>query len=129
MNKFIYKIAGDTSSRPDVPTISRFVSPWDTSGWYSVLPDFKAGKAVYSNTGDTVVSCPKKYRGADYIMTFNSAAEGFDDKQEVDFFVERDAVVSVCLDKSAPLPDWAADYTDTGDTVALSGGAKYRVFE
>ena len=129
MNRFIYKNAGDTSSRPEVPTVSRFVSPWDTSGWYSVLPDFSVGKEVYSNTKDTVASCPKKYRGADYIMTFNSAAEGFDDKQEVDFFVERDAVVSVCLDKGAPLPDWAAEYSDTGDEIALSGGAKYRVFE
>ena len=129
MIKFIYKKAGKTAMRPEVPVISRFVSPWDTSGWYSVLPDFSVGSRVYSNTGDTVAKCPQKYRGAEYIMTFNSNAEGFDDKQEVDFFVERDAVVSVCLDKNAPLPEWAADFKATGDKVTLSSGAEYTIYE
>lgn len=129
MLKFIYKNAGKTTSRPEVPVMSRFVSPWDTSGWYSVLPDFDVGSRVYSNTEDTVASCPQKYRGAEYIMTFNSNAEGFDDKQEVDFYVERDAVVSVCLDAGAPLPEWAAEYKSTGDEVTLSSGAKYVIIE
>lgn len=129
MIRFIYKNAGKTSCLPDKPVISRFVSPWDTSGWYSLLPDFSVGKKVYSNTADTVVSCPEKYVGAEYIMTFNSNAEGFDDKQEVDFFIERDAVVSVCLDARAPLPEWAGDFADTGDMIVLSGGGKYRAFE
>lgn len=129
MNRFIYKNSGKTNFRPEKPTISRFVSPWDTSGWYSVLPDFSVGKKVYSNTTDTVSFCGEKYVGADYIMTFNSEAEGFDDKQEVDFFVERDSVVSVCLDKNAALPEWVCGYTDTGDTIKLSGGGEYSVFE
>lgn len=128
MNKFIYKNAGDAKNIPDVPTISRFVSPWDTSGWYSVLPEFRAGSKIYSNTDTSVLSCPKKYFGADYIMTFNSTAEGFDDKQEVDFFVECDAIVSVCYDDAA-IPDEAADFADTGDTIIASNGANYRVFE
>ena len=129
MNRFIYKSAGDVFHRPKDPTTSRFVSPWDTSGWYSVLPDFNTGKTVYSNSDAVVVSCDEKYIGADYIMTFNSNAEGFDDKQEVDFFVECDSIVSVFLDKSAPAPAWANDYTNTGDTAALSNGAKYVAFE
>lgn len=129
MLKFIYKNAGKTTLRPDVPVMSRFVSPWDTSGWYSVLPDFDVGSRVYSNTEDVIAACPRKYRGAEYIMTFNSNAEGFDDKQEVDFYVERAAVVSVCLDKSAPLPEWAAEYKNTGDEVTLSSGAEYVIYE
>jgi len=129
MNRFIYKSAGDVSRRPKKPTISRFVSPWDTSGWYSVLPDFGVGKAVYSNTDAVVLSCDEKYFGADYIMTFNSAAEGFDDKQEVDFFVESDSVVSVFLDAGVPAPSWADDFKNTGDTAILSNGAKYVAFE
>ena len=129
MNKFIYKNAGSAKELPRRPIISRFVSPWDTSGWYSVLPDFMAGKKIYSNTDTKVLSCPKKYFGSDFIMTFNSAAEGFDDKQEVDFFVECDATVSVCLDDGAPLPDWIGDFADTGDAVIVSNGVNYKIYE
>lgn len=129
MNKFIYKNAGSVNSLPENPIISRFVSPWDTSGWYSVLPDFKAGKKIYSNVDVKVLSCPKKYYGSDYIMTFNSNAEGFDDKQEVDFYVECDAIVDVCLDASAPLPEWIGGFVDTGDTVITTNGANYRIYE
>ncbi|MBO4353549.1 MAG: hypothetical protein J5860_01270, partial [Clostridia bacterium] len=129
MNRFIYKNAGSVSHRPKTPSISRFVSPWDTSGWYSVLPDFNVGKKVYSNSAATVASCDEKYKGADYIMTFNSAAEGFDDRQEVDFYVETDSVVTVFLDASEPLPEWAGDYKDTCDVAVLSNGAKYAALE
>lgn len=129
MKQFIYKNSGSASKLPVTPTISRFVSPWDTSGWYSVLPDFDKGVEIYSNSNDKIASCDEKYIGAEYIMTFNSAVHGFDDRQEVDFFVERDAVVSVCLDKNEALPEWIDDYTVTNDEMVTSNGAVYTVVE
>ena len=83
----------DGALYPEAPVIGRFVSPWDTSGWYSVYANFAVGAKLHSNEEVTAASVPERYAGADYIMTFNSRAQGFDDKQEVDFFCERDAVV------------------------------------
>ena len=78
---------------PRKPVISRFVAPWDTSGWYGVWPDLQPGSRLYTNSEAQVAQLPEKYRGVPYIRTYNSNAEGFDDKQEVDFYVEQDAVV------------------------------------
>ena len=64
-------------------------------------------------------------------MTFNSRADGFDDKQEVDFFCERDAVVSVALDArlSLALPSFIAEFTVTGESLLASDGREYLLFE
>ena len=114
---------------PESPIIGRFVSPWDTSGWYSVYANFAVGAKLHSNEEITASAVPARYIGADYIMTFNSRADGFDDKQEVDFFCERDAVVAVALDETMPIPEWTADFFATGDKIIGSDGRAYVIFE
>ena len=114
---------------PESPIIGRFVSPWDTSGWYSVYANFGVGAKLHSNETVTAAKVPSRYVGADYIMTFNSQADGFDDKQEVDFFCERDAVVAVAIDATMPTPDWTADFLATGDKIEGSDGRSYVVYE
>ena len=44
---------------PPCPVISRFVAPWDTSGWYGVCPDFAEGKRLYSNSDACVTVLPE----------------------------------------------------------------------
>ena len=34
---------------PEAPLIGRFVSPWDTSGWYSVYANMGVGAKLHSN--------------------------------------------------------------------------------
>ena len=114
---------------PESPIIGRFVSPWDTSGWYSVYANFAVGAKLHSNEEITASAVPARYVGADYIMTFNSRADGFDDKQEVDFFCERDAVVAVALDETMAIPAWTEDFLATGDKIQGSDGRAYVIFE
>ena len=114
---------------PAAPIIGRFVSPWDTSGWYSVYANFGIGAKLHSNEEITAATVPERFVGADYIMTFNSQADGFDDKQEVDFFCERDAVVAVALDASAALPDWVVTFTATAEHITGTDGRAYTIFE
>lgn len=111
---------------PACPIISRFVAPWDTSGWYSVFPDFSVGKRLYSNSDVTVTALPDKYCGWEYIMTFDSKTDGFDDKQEVDFYLEQDATIFVALEYSAPY-DFLPAFKDTEDTMQASDGTIYRI--
>jgi len=128
MDKFIYKSSGNTGFVPNTPTLSRFVSPWDTSGWYTALPCFNIGAEVHSNSDVKVVSAPEKFIGADYIMTFNSNVHGFDDKQELTFFAERDCEVFIAVDKRVTLPDDFSDWTKTDDIIALSDGSERVVY-
>ena len=114
---------------PEAPIMGRFVSPWDTSGWYSVYANFGVGAKLHSNEEVTLTTLPAKYEGADYIMTFNSKADGFDDKQEVDFYCERNAIVAVALDSTMELPEWTADFTATGEKLTASDGREYAIFE
>lgn len=83
---------------PERPLISRFVAPWDTSGWYYAAPCFAAGSRLYSNADVTAESVPACLLGGNQIVTFDSFREGFDDKQGVTFFCERDCNVYVALD-------------------------------
>lgn len=130
MVNYIYENSGNTSHYPVKPVTSRFVSPWDTSGWYSVLPDFGTGSPVYSNTDVTVSECPAQLEGSEYIMTFNSFAAGFDDKQEVDFYVEQNSVVAVCIDrKIGTFPEFTNDFEHKDYAVKLTDGTVYDVFE
>ncbi len=112
---------------PAKPLTSRFVAPWDTSGWYYVSPNMAVGSKIYSNSDVTIASIDEKYVGADYIVTFNSAADGFDDKQEVDFFAERDITVFAAYDKKN-IPDYTAEWTATGDEMTSSDGTVYAIF-
>ncbi|MBQ7309667.1 MAG: hypothetical protein IJW87_05760 [Clostridia bacterium] len=114
---------------PEAPIMGRFVSPWDTSGWYSVYANFSVGAKLHSNEEVTLTALPAKYEGADYIMTFNSKADGFDDKQEVDFYCERDAIVAVALDSTMEMPAWTADFTATGEKLTANDGREYVIFE
>ena len=112
---------------PAKPLTSRFVAPWDTSGWYYVCPNFALGSKLYSNSDVTVAKLPEKYVGADYVVTFNSAADGFDDKQEVDFFAERDITVFVAFDKKN-IPAYACEWSATGDVMTSSDGTEYAIY-
>lgn len=86
---------------PKKPGISRFVAPWDTSGWYFMAEHFAPGCRIYSNADITVTECPEILMGCDYIVTYDSATDGFDDKQEVDFFIEQTGEVYAALDADA----------------------------
>ncbi len=112
---------------PRKPVISRFVAPWDTSGWYGVWPDLQPGSRLYTNSEAQVAQLPEKYRGVPYIRTYNSNAEGFDDKQEVDFYVEQDAVVYAALDDRC-VPDFLEQFQDSGDVLTSTDGTVYRIF-
>lgn len=131
MNTNFHNRRSDGGCYPEAPIIGRFVSPWDTSGWYSVFAGFDVGAKLHSNEEVTAATVPERWRGADYIMTFNSRAHGFDDKQEVDFFCERDAVVAVALDMrlSHALPSFTAEFTSTAESILGSDGRSYLLFE
>lgn len=117
----------NVNSVPMRPLTSRFVAPWDTSGWYYICPNMAVGSKLYSNSEDTIAEIDAKYIGADYVVTFNSTADGFDDKQEVDFFAERDITVYVCLDK-CNIPEYAAEWCATGDIMKSSAGVEYAIY-
>ena len=67
---------------PASPITSRFVAPWDTSGWYYVCGNLNIGSKMYSNMDITVKSIDPLYFGSDYILTYDSKAEGFLDTPE-----------------------------------------------
>lgn len=102
---------------PEKPLISRFVAPWDTSGWYYPAPEFSTGSRLYSNADVTALNVPDCLLGGEHIVTFDSHRENFDDKQGVAFFCERTCEVYVALHAQADagfLPGFtAADATMT----------------
>ncbi len=116
---------------PEAPLIGRFVSPWDTSGWYSVYANFTTGSKLHSNEEVTAASIPARLEGADYIMTFNATADGLPDKhkQEVDFFAERDMTVLVAVDAAVALPACIEGWKETGEKIEGSDGRSYLLFE
>ena len=113
---------------PTCPTVSRFVAPWDTSGWYGVYPDFAPGKPIYSNSPTYILQASNRYLGADYIVTYDSIAEGFDDKQGVLFYVERNAVVYIALDQHVET-EILKGFCANGDTMDASNGCTYRLLQ
>ena len=112
---------------PKRPGISRFVAPWDTSGWYYMAANFAEGCRIYSNASITVTECPAFLRGCDYIVTYDSATDGFDDKQEVDFFIERAGEVYAALDEAAPT-DFLTGFTRTSAVIRTDAGDTYHLF-
>ncbi len=110
------------------PVISRFVAPWDTSGWYTVSHGLKKGSRVRTNRNIRVTGLPKAYEGAEYVKTFDSMLDGFDDKEGMDLYLETAADVFVALDPSY-IPDVFRGFDDTGRSVSLSDGVKYRVYK
>ena len=54
---------------PAKPLTSRFVAPWDTSGWYYVWPNMAVGSKIYSNSDVTIAKIDEKYVGADYVVS------------------------------------------------------------
>lgn len=131
MNQNPHNRRSEVAYYPEAPIIGRFVSPWDTSGWYSVYAGLDVGAKLHSNEEVTAAFVPERWRGADYIMTFNSRAQGFDDKGEVDFFCERDAVVAVALDArlSESLPDITTEFAAAKEQLQGSDGRSYLLFE
>ncbi|OQB52997.1 MAG: Exo-poly-alpha-D-galacturonosidase precursor [Firmicutes bacterium ADurb.Bin146] len=112
---------------PKTPLTSRFVSPWDTSGWYSVKCNFQKGALLYSNCTDTVKDIDECYAGADYIQTFNSKAINLIDHPELDFFVETYADVTVAMEESCK-PEWLKTWINTERIMTSSKGTKYCLY-
>ena len=75
MNQNPHNRRSEVAYYPEAPIIGRFVSPWDTSGWYSVYAGLDVGAKLHSNEEVTAAFVPERWRGADYIMTFNSRAQ------------------------------------------------------
>ena len=65
--------------------------------------------------------------GCDYIVTYDSATDGFDDKQEVDFFIEQTGEVYAALDADAPA-DFPTGFARTDLVVRTDAGDTYRLF-
>ncbi|MBQ9195987.1 MAG: hypothetical protein IJ157_01995 [Clostridia bacterium] len=112
---------------PVKPAISRFVAPWDASGWYYMDADLQPESRVYSNADIRIAQMPDCLRGCDHIVTYDSAAEGFDDKQEVDFYTERRAAVYVALDGEAD-PSFLTEFAPTDLTVTTDAGDVYTLY-
>ena len=110
------------------PVISRFVAPWDTSGWYVAETGLKTGSRVRTNANVRVTKLPDEFKGAEYIQTFDSLLDGFDDKEGMDFYLETPADVYLALDPSY-IPDVFPDFADVKKTVSLSDGVRYKVFK
>ncbi len=115
------------SACPKTPLTSRFVAPWDTCGWYQIAPDLQVGSEMHTNCATKVLDLPCCYKGADYVKTFDSTADGFNDKQEARFNVERNVVVGVALCDGVR-PAWLADWTAT-DMVLSTDNGNYAIFE
>lgn len=113
---------------PPFPTMSRFVAPWDTCGWYAGREALQVGARLYTNADAQVTSIPAGYLGADYVCMFDSQSQGFDDKQEVCFRVERDAIVGVAFPEGVPHPDWLKDFTPSADMLGTTLG-NWPIFE
>ena len=45
---------------PAKPLTSRFVAPWDTSGWYYVWPNMAVGSKIYSTSDVTIAEIDEK---------------------------------------------------------------------
>ena len=115
------------------PVISRFSPPWDADGWYYVCRNFNKRSKIYSNADVSPVKFPKKYFGADLIVTFDSIREGKDDHQECDFYVERDCTVALAFEKSmienGLAPEWTSDFVLSELEIITSEKKRYGIFE
>ncbi|MCQ2792163.1 MAG: glycosyl hydrolase family 28 protein [Bacilli bacterium] len=122
MNNLLNKI-------PATPTSSRFVAPWDTSGWYYLQENLKVGSRIYSNVDAKITSLPKKYVGADYIVTFDTkAAKLSETRQGFDFFLERAATVYLAVDKTIP-SKLIKGFKLTKDIIKVSNKITYYVYQ
>ena len=107
---------------PETPAVSRFVAPWDTCGWYAAYENLHVGAPLYTNAATRVLGLPAAYEGADYIRMFDSEAQGFDDKQEICFRTECEAILGLALDPNGPQPDWLRDFTRTDASLVTDLG-------
>ena len=123
----------NSAYRPMSPVISRFSPPWDADGWYYVCRNFNKRSKIYSNADVSPVKFPKKYFGADLIVTFDSIREGKDDHQECDFYVERDCTVALAFEKSmienGLAPEWTSDFVLSELEIITSEKKRYGIFE
>ena len=87
----------------------------------------RRGSRIYANAEIHVEDLPQWLEGCDYIVTFDSASEGFDDKQEVDFFVERQAEVYAALPGEADAA-FLAGFVRTNLTVTTDAGDVYALY-
>ncbi|MDY2836126.1 MAG: glycosyl hydrolase family 28 protein [Candidatus Aphodomonas sp.] len=119
---------GSTIDRmPECPVVSRFVAPWDTSGWYYVAPGFCTGERLYSNVEICAGEVPPELCGGEYIVVYDSFSEGFDDKQGANFVVERPARVFIALDCRAD-GAFLKGFLPSEMTMTATDGTRYRIF-
>lgn len=108
---------------PDKPSISRFAPPFDTAGWYTQRTDLGPGSPLFTDDSAVVTEAPQRYRGADYIQTYNGARSG------LSFYAERNIEVAVTLDtRASALPQWLSTWENTGLTLTATGGRSYRLY-
>jgi hypothetical protein len=111
------------SAPPDKPSISRFAPPFDTAGWYTQRTDLGPGSPLFTDDAALVTEAPQRYRGADYIQTYNGARSG------ISFYAERNIEVAVTLDtRASALPQWLSTWENTGLTLSATGGRSYRLY-
>ncbi|MCQ2796513.1 MAG: hypothetical protein MJ213_04375, partial [Bacilli bacterium] len=114
---------------PAVPVSSRFVAPWDTSGWYYLQENLKLGSRIYSNSDAKIISIPKKYIGLDYIVTFDTKVSKLTEvRQGFDFFTECPATVYLAVDEKIP-STLIRGFKVTKDIIKVNNKVNYRIYE
>ena len=114
------------SSSPDRPSSSRFVPPFDVNGWFSMRENFDVGTVLYSNAAIEVTEVPDKYKGCEYIQTYNATGSG--DRYSVFFYAERDIEVIVTLDSRRTAPSWLAAWENTGEVIRATSSRTYNLY-
>ena len=114
------------SSSPDRPSSSRFVPPFDVNGWFSMRENLGVGSVLYSNTTIAVTELPEKYKGCEYIQTYNSTSSG--DRYSVFFYAERGIEALVTLDSRRTAPAWLAAWENTGEVIRATSDRTYNIY-
>ena len=110
------------SSAPARPSISRFMAPFDTDGWYFVREGLGVGSKLFTNADTAVTGLPDLYRGCDYIQTYR------DDKKAIYFYSERQIEIAVTVDsRFSAVPSWLQTWEDTGDNIE-AGNRSYSIY-
>ncbi|MCK4883163.1 MAG: right-handed parallel beta-helix repeat-containing protein, partial [Candidatus Omnitrophica bacterium] len=113
-------LAQDVSSH----SLIRHVNPLK----YEVVEDLGVGDTPYIDRSQTITDMPAELANATWIKTANNdvneTAEDF-----LNFILTQDAVVYVAYSKAATsLPDWMAEFIDTGYIIKKSAGGNLRVY-
>ena len=114
---------------PTLPVSSRFVAPWDTSGWYYLQEGLKVNSKIYSNSEVKITSLPKKLVGADYIVTFDTKLTNLKEvRQGFDFYTECKATIYLAVESHIP-SNLIKGFKLTKDEIKLSNKLIYKLYQ